>query len=123
MWPNSKYAADCHLEPIVCMQKVFVRYVCNVTGLTSTNPLFIKTGFLKFNCVFNLQICKLMQNTIREFKVDHNCFTSVGSVHSHYTRFLKKFNFVVERSEHWLALILLDTYVLSYDLVSQNIKN
>ena len=97
-------AADCHLKPIVCMQKRVVRYVCRVPALTPTNPLFIKTGFLKLNEVLKLQICKLMQNTIRGFEVDHNCFTPVSSLHSHNTRFSKKSNFILERPRTLLGL-------------------
>ena len=60
LYPHIQYcisawggAADCHLKPIVCMQKN-VRYVCCVPALTPTNPLFIKTGFLKLNEVIDL---------------------------------------------------------------------
>ena len=60
-------AAGCHLKPTVCMQKIIVRYVCHVPALTPTNSLFTKTGFLKLKEVLDLQICKLMQNTIRGF--------------------------------------------------------
>ena len=44
-------------------------------ALTPTNSLFFKTGVLKLNEVFNLQVCKLMLNTLRGFEVDHSCFT------------------------------------------------
>ena len=81
-----------------------MRYVCRVPALTPTNPLFIKTGFLKLNEVLDLQICKLMQNTISGFEVDHKCFTPVSSIHSHNTRFSKKSNFVLERPRTLLGL-------------------
>ena len=57
-------SSGCHLKPIVRMPKRIVRYVFRVPALTPTNPLFIKTGFLKLNEVLDLKICKLMQNTI-----------------------------------------------------------
>ena len=97
-------AASCHLKPIVCMQKRIVRYVCRVPALTPTNSLFLKTGILKFNEVFNLQVCKLMLNTLRGFEVDHSCFTPVSMVHTHYTRHSKNNNFVIERPRTQLGL-------------------
>ena len=44
-------------------------------ALTPTNPLFVKTGLLKLNDVFKLQVCKLMQNSMTEFDVEHKSFT------------------------------------------------
>ena len=76
-------------KPIVSMHKRVIRYVCCVTGLTTTNPLFRKTGVLKLNDVYKLQICKLMPNTITGFDVEHNRFTLASSVHSHNTIFKK----------------------------------
>ena len=43
-------------------------------ALTTTNLPFKKTGVLKLNDVYKLQICKLMRNTITGFDVDHNRF-------------------------------------------------
>ena len=97
-------AANCYLKPIVCMQKRVIRYVCRVPALTTTNPLFIKTGVLKLNDVYRLQICKLMRNTITGFDVDHNRFTLASSAHSHNTRFSKKKNFITERPRTRLGL-------------------
>ena len=97
-------AADCYLKPIVCMQKRVIRYVCRVPALTTTNPLFLKTGVLKLNDVYKLQICKLMRNTITGFDVDHNRFTLASSAHSHNTRFSKKMNFITERPRTRLGL-------------------
>ena len=85
-------AATSHLKAIVVMQKRIVRYVCCVPALTSTNSLFVKTGILKLNEIFNLQVCKLMLNTLRGFEVDHSCFTPVSMVHSHNTRHSKNNN-------------------------------
>ena len=73
-------------------------------ALTLTDQLFIKTGFLKLNEVLDLQICKLMQSTIRGCEVDHNCFTPVSSIHSHYTEFSKKSIFVLKRCRALLGL-------------------
>ena len=64
--------------------------------LWPTNTLFIKTGFLKLNEVLDLKICKLMQNTIWGFEVDHNCFTPVSTICSHNTKVSKKSNFVLQ---------------------------
>ena len=97
-------AASCHLKPIVSMQKRVVRYVCRVPALTPTNSLFVKTGILKCNEVFKLQVCKLMLNTLRGFEVDHSCFTPVSMVHAHNTRHSKNNNFVVERPRTGLGL-------------------
>ena len=69
------------------MQKRNVKYVCRVPALTLTNPLFVKTGILKFNDVFNLQICKLMLNTLREFEVNQSFITPVDIVHTRNTRY------------------------------------
>ena len=60
--------------------------------------------FFKLNEVFDFQFCKLMQNTIRRFVVDHNFFTPVSLVHSHYTWCSKKSNFVLERPRTLLGL-------------------
>ena len=76
-------AAECYLKQIVSMQKRIVRYVCRVPALTTTNPLFVKTGLLKLNDVFKLQVCKLMQNSMTGFDVEHKSFTLASSVCSH----------------------------------------
>ena len=62
-----------------------------------------KTGVFKFNDVYNLQICKLMRNTITGFDVDHNRFTLASSAHSHNTRFSKK-KIISERPRTELGL-------------------
>ena len=90
-------AADCFFKPIVCMQKREIRYVCCLPALTTTNPLFKKTGVLKLNDVYKLQICKLMHNTITGFDVEQNRFTLASSVHSHNIRFSRKINFINKR--------------------------
>ena len=66
-------------------------------ALTTTNPLFKKTGVLKLKDEYKLQIPKLMHNTIRGFDVEHNRFTLASSVHLHNTRFSKKINFITKR--------------------------
>ena len=66
-------------------------------ALTPTNQLFVKTGLLKLNDVFKLQVYKLIQNSMTGFHVDHKSFTLASSLHSHNTRFSKKLNFVTER--------------------------
>ena len=82
-------AAVCYLKQIVSMQKRMVRYVCCVPALTPTNPLFVKTGLLKLNDAFILQVCELMQNSLTGFDVEHKSFTFASSLHSHNTRFSK----------------------------------
>ena len=42
--------------------------------MTLTNQLFVKTGLLKLNDVFKLQVGKLMQNSMTEFDVEHKSF-------------------------------------------------
>ena len=86
------------------MQKRVIRYVCRVPALTTTNPLFKKTGVLILKDVYKLQICKLMRNTITGFDVEHNRFTLASSVHSHNTRFSKKMNFITERPRTRLGI-------------------
>ena len=89
-----------------------------------TNSLSVKTGILKFNEVFNLQVCKLMLNTLRGFEVDHSCFTPVSMVHAHNTRHSKNNNFVVERPRTGLDLNsfrYLDPKLWS--IVHENFKN
>ena len=56
--------AECYLKLIVSVQKIIVRYVFCVPAFIQTNPLFGKTGLLKSNDVFKLQVCKLMQNSM-----------------------------------------------------------
>ena len=73
-------------------------------ALIPTNLLFLKTGIPKFNEVFNLQVCKLLQNTLRGFEVDHSCFTQVNMVHTHNSRHSKNNDFVVERPRTGLGL-------------------
>ena len=82
-------AAECYLKQIVSKQKR-MRYVCYEPALTLTNPL--KTGLLKLNDVFNLQVCKLMQNSMTGFDVEHKSFTLASSLHSPNTRFSKFHN-------------------------------
>ena len=67
--------------------KNMVRYVCRVPALTPTNPLFVKTGLLKLNKVFKLQVSKLKQNSITRFDIEHKSFTLASSFHSHNTKF------------------------------------
>ena len=57
-------AADCYLKPIVCMQKRIIKYVCRVLALNTTKPLFKKTGVLKLNDVYKLQVLKLIHYTL-----------------------------------------------------------
>ena len=85
-------------------------------ALTPTNSLFLKTGILKFNEVFNLQVCKLMLNTLREFEVDHSCFTPVSMVYTHNT---KNNNFVIEKPRTGLGLNSFKYYGLICALVFQ----
>ena len=87
------------------MQKRIVRYVCCVPALTLTNSLFVKTGILKFNEVFNLQVCQLILNTLKGLEVGHSYFTIVSMSHSHNTRQSKNNNFLVERPRAGLGLI------------------
>ena len=86
-------AAEFYLKQIVSMKKRKVWYVCRVPALAQTNPLFVKAGLLKLNEVFKLQICKLMQNSMTGFNVEHKSFTLAGSLHSYNTRFSKKIKF------------------------------
>ena len=79
---------------IIVMQKRILRYVCCVPALISTNSLFVKTGILKLNEIYNLRVCKMMLNTLRGFEVDHSCFNPVSMVHSQNTRYLKNNNFI-----------------------------
>ena len=44
--------------------------------------------------MFNLQVCKLMVSTLREFEVDHSWFNPVSMVHTHNTTHSKNNNFV-----------------------------
>ena len=90
-------AAEYYLKQIVSMQKRIVRYVCYVPALTPTKPLFVKIGLLKLNDVFKLQVCKLIQNNMTGFDVEHKSFTLTSSLHSHNTRFSKKINFITKR--------------------------
>ena len=73
-------AAECYLKQIVSMQKRIVRYICRVLALTPTNPLFVKTGLLKLNDVFKLQVCKLMQISMTRFDVEHKSFICSSSL-------------------------------------------
>ena len=91
-----------------------------VSDLTQTNPLFIKTGFMKLNEILVLQICKLVQNTIRIFEVNHNWFTPVQSVTT-VPDCQRNWILYLKDLEHCLVLIPSDTWVLSYCLVTQKI--
>ena len=75
---------------LVYMQKIIVRYVCCVLAVIPKNPLFLKTGLLKLNDIFDLQVCKQMLSNFTWYDVDHSSFTPVYSVHSHDTRFSLK---------------------------------
>ena len=65
--------------------------------MTPTNPLFLKTGLLKLNEMFDSQVCKLMQCTMTLFNVDHSSCTPVYLVHLHGKKISKGFNFEVEK--------------------------
>ena len=59
------------------------KYKNTFKNLTPTNSLFIKTGFLKLNEMFSLQIYQLMQNTVRGFEVDQAALHQlVQSIHT-----------------------------------------
>ena len=83
---------DVQINIYIC---IVCRYVCRVPDLTPTNQLFVKTGLLKLNDVFKLQVCKLMQNSMTGFYVEHKSFTLASSLHSHNIKFSKKFNFII----------------------------
>ena len=76
-------AAECYFKQIVSMRKRIVKYVCHVPVLTPINPLFVKTGLMKLNDVFKLEICKLMQKSMTEFDNEIKSFTLSRSLHSH----------------------------------------
>ena len=82
-------AATNHLKAIVVIQKRIVRCFYHVPAMTSTNSLFVKTGILKLNEIFNFQVCKLMLNTLIGFEVDHSCFTPVNGTFTQYQTFKK----------------------------------
>ena len=59
------------------------KYKNTFKNLTPRNSLFIKTGFLKLNEMFSLQIYQLMQNTVRGFEVDQAALHQlVQSIHT-----------------------------------------
>ena len=91
-------------QTIVNMQKRIVRYVCHLPALTPTSPLFVKNGLLKLNYVLKLQVCKLMQNSITGFYVEHKSFTLAISLYSHIKTFSKKLNFIIGRPRTRLGL-------------------
>ena len=61
-------------------------------AFTTTKPLFKKTGILKLNDVYKLQICKLMRNTITGFDVNHNRFSLLALL-THITQDFQKKEF------------------------------
>ena len=73
-------------------------------ALTTTNPLFKKTGVPKSNDVYKMQICKLISDFIAGFDVEHKRFTLTSYIHSHNTRFSKNINFITERPRTRLGL-------------------
>ena len=88
------------------------------------DSLFVKTGILKLNEIFNLYVCKLMLNTLRGFEVDYSGFTPVSMVHSHNTRHSKNNNFIVERPRTELGLNSIRYLGLKLWLsVPENLKN
>ena len=91
-------AVSFHLKPIVSVQKKIARCVYCVSALTPTNFWYVKTGILKLNEVFNLQVPKLMLNTFRGFEIEHSGFTPVSMVHTHKNRHSKKKNYT------WMGL-------------------
>ena len=86
-----------YFKKIVSLQKRIVRYVCGVLALTRTNQLFLKTGLLKLNDVFKLQVCILMQNSMTGFDVKNKSFTFASSLYSKNTSFFRKLSFITER--------------------------
>ena len=58
----------------------------------------MKTGVLKLNNVFKLQVCKLMWNSVNGFDNEHKIFTLASSLYSNNTRFSKKLNIITERT-------------------------
>ena len=80
-------ANDWYLKPIVYMQKQILRYVCCVPAVTPTNPLFLKTGHLKLNEVYDLQFFNWCSVLFQVF---------VCSVYLHGKRFSEKLNFVIK---------------------------
>ena len=104
------------------MQKRIVSYICGVPALNQTKPFFVKTSLLKIIDVFKLQACKLIQNSMTEFDVEHKSFTLAISLHSQNTRFSKKLNFMFERPRTRLSLNSLDIRVQSFGLVSKKNK-
>ena len=88
-------------------------------ALTPTNPLFTKTGLLKLKYVFKLQLCKLMQNSMPGFEVEHESFTLSISLHLHNIRFPEKLNFITGRPR--IRVGLNSFRYLGFGLVSQKI--
>ena len=62
-------ADKCNLKQTFSKKRIKVRYVCSVAAFTPTNPLVVKTGVLKLNNLFKLQVCKIMQNSMTGFDV------------------------------------------------------
>ena len=52
-----------------------------------------------------MQVCKLMQNSMTEFEVEHKkTFILASSLHSHNTKFSKKLYLITERHRTRLCL-------------------
>ena len=86
VWGN---ASQQELHHIFLAQKKIIRIITNSDFLANTDPLFEKTGILKLEDIFKLQMASLMWDF--ENGALSQCFsryfTKVNQRHSHSTRF------------------------------------
>ena len=85
VWGN---APAQELNHIFLAQKKVLRIITNSDYLANTDPLFKKTGILKLEDIFNLQMSSLMwdfeNGTLPQCFA--NYFTKVNQRHNHFTR-------------------------------------
>ena len=101
IWGN---ACKTLLEPIHIMQKTFVRMATHKDGypevpgpLAHTPPLFNKLNLLTIYDIYNLQLGKLVYESINDIGPTSNIikYTQANEIHSHNTRYASGGNFYI----------------------------
>ena len=77
-----------HMNKLVVLQKKILRALTHAGYNEHTHPLFVKTGILKLNDIYTLEVAKFMHKYINNSLPEalSDTFIHTNSIHEHFTR-------------------------------------
>ena len=86
-------ACKTSLQPLFIKQKLIIKSMLHEQYISPSSPLFHKLNILKLPEIYDLQICKLMQNQINN-NTGQNIHP-IPTVHTHQTRSSSQHNYYI----------------------------